>query len=435
MRNDFWVDDLCSTAAWDFPWETPHDKMATQIPNEDSPQTTRSDKVNSDREIVIIVGGKSGTGKSTLINSFLTLDGSNAAEARIQPTSVTDNVRMYKGEVNGNLVRAVDMPGLHARRHNRDKEKAVIAALSHHTEGKADILIYCVSLTQRLDSIDERNIATLNRAFGKKLWENAILVLTHADSVLEDEDNMDNLDKIVQGFTKELEEILTDFADVKACVRPFSSCHTSESSNPDPSPETEVVPDPSVATEHERDEATTTPDTEKKESLQIEIVAIPTGKKPNKPPGWRESLLAQIIAIYENKTISYLTQLEGISCEKIVKKLKKGAKVGATAGAIGGASGAAIGTGIGATVGGVIGGILTAPFGGFGAAPTAAGGAAVGALLGSLFGGGGAGAVALLTGGLATAHNENLFKEIAFCYEVHKKLKELQKKGLSGSSS
>ena len=420
--------------------------MAAQIPDEDSPQTTRSseeflDKIqqwnmdNSNREIVIVVGGKSGTGKSTLINNFLTLDSSKAAEARIQPTSVTDNVRMYKGEVSGVLVRAVDMPGLHARRHNRDKEKEVIAALSHYTEGKANVLIYCVSLTQRLDSIDEKNIATLNRAFGKKLWDNAILVLTHADSVLEDEDNADKLDEIVQGFTKELEEILTDCAKVKACVKPFSSCHTSESSNPDPSPETEVVPDPSVATEHEHDEAATAPDTENKELLQVEIVAIPTGKKPIKPPGWRESLLAQIIAICQNKTFSYLAQLKGISWRKIAKKLKKGAKVGAAAGAIGGASGAAIGTGIGAAVGGVIGGILTAPLGGIGAAPTAAGGAAVGALLGSLFGGGGAGVVALLTGGLATAHNENLFKEIAFYYGVHKKLEELQKKGLSESSS
>ena len=420
--------------------------MAAQIPDEDSPQTTRSseeflDKVqqwnmdNSNREIVIVVGGKSGTGKSTLINNFLTLDSSKAVEARIQPTSVIDNVRMYKGEMSGVLVRAVDMPGLHARRHNRDKEKEVIAALSHHTEGKADILIYCVSLTQRLDSIDERNIATLNRAFGKKLWDNAILVLTHADSVLEVEDNADNLDEIVQGFTKELEEILADCAKVKTCVKPFSSCHTSESSNPDPSPETEVVPDPSVATEHEHDEAATAPDTENKELLQVEIVAIPTGKKPNKPPGWRESLLAQIIAICQNKTFSYLTQLKGISLKKIAKKLKKGAKVGAAAGAIGGASGAAIGTGIGAAVGGVIGGILTAPLGGIGAAPTAAGGAAVGALLGSLFGGGGAGVVALLTGGIATAHNENLFKEIAFYYGVRKKLEELQKKGLSESSS
>ena len=104
---------------------------------------------------MIVVAGKSGTGKSTLINNFLTLDGStgNAAETHLQPNSVTHNVEVYKGGVNGVLVRAVDMPGLYAHRHNRDTEKDVIAALLHHTEGKADILIYCVSLTQRLSWI------------------------------------------------------------------------------------------------------------------------------------------------------------------------------------------------------------------------------------------------------------------------------------------
>ena len=387
--------------------------MAT--PGDDSPQTTRSNEElldmiqqwnldNSEREIVVVVGGKSETGKSTLISNFLTLDGKEAAEARIQPTSMTHNVKVYKGEVSSIHVRAVDMPGLHARRHSSDMEKEVIAALSHHTEGKADILIYCVSLTQRLDSIDERNIATLNKAFGEKLWTNAILVLTHADTILEDEDNADKLDDIVKEFAKKFEEILADCSGIKACAKPFSFSD----------------PDPSLASEGEES--------------SLEIVAIPTGKKPDKPPGWRDSLLAQVITICQKKSISYLTKLEGVSWEKIKKKLKKGAKVGAIAGAVGGASGAAVGTGVGAAVGAFIGGILTAPIGGVGAVPTAAGGAALGGLLGSLFGGGGTGVVGLLAGGLATAHNENFFKDIAFYYEVQKKLEELQKKRLSESS-
>ena len=423
--------------------------MAT--PGDDTLQTTRSneellDKIqqwnldNSEREIVVVVGGKSGTGKSTLINNFLSLGGNEAAEARIQPTSVTHNVKVYKGELSSIRVRAVDMPGLHARRHSSDREKEVIAALSHHTEGKADILIYCISLTQRLDSIDERNIATLNKAFGEKLWANAILVLTHADTILEDEDNADKLDDIVEEFTKEFEEILADCGDIKACAKPFTF------SDPDPSPATEAAPDPtsameavpetaeavpgpSIAIEHKHGDAAITEeiDSEAKESL-LEIVVIPTGKKQDKPPGWKDSLLAQVITICQKKTISCLTKLEGMSWEKIVKKLKKGAKVAGAAGAIGGASGAAVGTGIGAGIGSFIGAILTAPIGGVGAT---AGGAALGALLFFFFF---AGAFALLAGGLATAHNENLFKDIAFYYEVQKKLKELQKKRLNESS-
>jgi predicted GTPase len=455
--------------------------MATKISDDDSPETARSSEElldliqqwkqdNSKRDIVIVVAGKGGTGKSTLINNFLALDRSRAADARLKPTSVTSEVKVYKGEVNGVLVRAVDMPGLHARRHTADKEKEVIAGLSHVTGGNADILIYCVSLTQRLDGIDERNINTLIKAFGGKIWDNAIFVLTHADSVLEDEDN--NLHELIAEFSKELQDIL-DEREVKTNVKPFSSCDSSEpriSTDLNQSPgETEIAPDSNVAAEHENDESAgdpanapdtestaeeseydninepepardpvNAPDTESTapgQELPVAIIAIPTGKELNKPPGWRDSLLAQIITICQCRAVSKLTKLNGVFWEKIKKKLKRGAKVGAIAGTVGGVSGAVVGTGIGAGIGALVGGVLTAPIGGIGAIPTAAGGAALGALIGSASGGGGIGAFALLAGGIRSAHNNNLFKDIAFYHQVQKKLKELREKELNEPQS
>ena len=76
-----------------------------------------------------------------------------------------------------------------------------------------------------------------------------------------------------------------------------------------------------------------------------------TYRQKAKPTGWRESLLAQVIAICQNRAISKHMQLEGVSWEKIVKKLKKGAKAGAAAGAFGGASGAAVGAKFGSAFG------------------------------------------------------------------------------------
>ena len=191
----------------------------------------------SKRAIVMVVAGKSGTGKSTLINNFLALDSNKAAESLLQLTSVTKEVARYDGEVNGVLIRAVDMPSLHTRRHSSDKEKEVVAALSHVTDGNADILIYCVSLTQRLDLIDERNIGALIKAFGKKIWHNAILVLTHADSVLNYENsNLDKLGELVAAFTEKLQEILREY-EINACIKPY---HPSEFSIPDILLETNV---------------------------------------------------------------------------------------------------------------------------------------------------------------------------------------------------
>ena len=372
---------------------------------------------NADRDVVAVVAGKSGTGKSTLINNFLTLDRNVAAENRLKPTSVTDDVKVYNGKLNDVRIRAVDMPGLHARRQNRDTEKNVIAALSHHTKGNADILIYCVSLTQRLDSIDEKNIGTLIKAFGKKIWDNAIFVLTHADSVLEDEENASKLDGLVDEFVKELQEVLAEL-EVEACVKPFSSGHISESPSsevaPDPPVEFEVAPESSLKTEasqHDTGIPATTPDTNK------EVIAIPTGKKPNKPPAWRESLLAQVITLCQSRAISKLTQLEGISMEKIMKSLKKGAKMGTAAGAVGGASGAALGPRILAFIGSRLELAIAIRSG------TAAG------LVGVLAGGVGVGVLLALTGALASAYNNDLFKDVIFYYQVQQKLKELQKEG------
>ena len=436
--------------------------MASQILDENLAETTRCNEElvdliqqwkrdNSKRDIVIVVAGKSGTGKSTLINNFLALDRSRAAEARLQSTSVTEEVKRYDAEVNGVLVRAVDMPGLHALDHTADKDKEVIAALYHITDGNADILIYCVSLMQRLDSVDEKNINTLIKAFGEKIWDNAILVLTHADYVLEDEDS--NLDKIIAGFSKDLEKILAKNK-VETCVKPFSSCDTSESRIPSDldlspgetgvapglSPGTEVAPESNVAAEHEESESArdpaNAPDTESTaQESPIAIIAIPTGKKLNKPPGWRDSLLAQLITICQSRAVSKLTELDSIFWEKVRNKLKKGAKVGAVAGAVGSVSGAAVGTGIGAALGALVGGVLTAPIGGIGAAPFAAGGAALGALIGSASGGGGGGALALVAGGICSAHNNRLFKDIAFYHQVQKKLKELREKELNEAQS
>ena len=153
------------------------------------------------------------------------------------------------------------------------------------------------------------------------------------------------------------------------------------------------------------------------------------------PPGWRDSLLSQLITIYQSRAVSKLTELEGVFWEKLRSKLKRGAKVGAIAGTVGGVSGAVLGTGIGAAIGALVGGVLTAPVGGVGAIPTAAGGAALGALIGSASGGGGIGALALFSGGIGSAYNNNLFKDIAFYRQVQKKLEELREKELNEPQS
>ena len=406
--------------------------MADSDP-EDLPGTTRTNEElvdliqlwkqeNAERCVIVVVAGKSGTGKSTLINNFVTLDpGQERPEARRKPTSVTKKVGSYDGEVNGVRIRAVDMPGLHARKDSADAEKEAVAFLHHETDGKADLLMYCVSLTQRLDSIDERNIETLVKAFGEKIWDDAIFVLTHADTIL-DESEYDNtstsLHDLVKEFTEELRSILAK-SGIEMCIKPLRLLCMPQS----------TVSNSSALTEPRCDGgngATT--------SRSVQISVIPSGKKSSKPPHWKEALLAQIIEICRNRAVSNLTELQGVSKKTIDERVKKGLAVGAAAGVVGGVSGAALGAGIGSAIGAVIGGILTAPIGGVGAVPTAIGGAELGAMIGSLFGGGGLATVAFFAGGITNARKNNLFEDIAYHREVEKKLAELRKKEQNESS-
>ena len=74
------------------------------------------------------------------------LDKHEAAKTGLQPTSVTKDVKEYKGEVNGVPIRAIDVPDLHALDHNEDTQAEIITTLTHLTNSKADILFYCIPL-------------------------------------------------------------------------------------------------------------------------------------------------------------------------------------------------------------------------------------------------------------------------------------------------
>ena len=363
-------------------------------------QQWQDENLESGRDVVLVVAGKSGTGKSTLINNFLSLDGDKAAESRLQPTSVTSEVRRYDGEVNGVPIRAIDMPGLHARKHKKDEEMNIVAALSNLTQGKADILIYCISLTQRVDIVDEKNIETLNMAFGKEIWKNAIFVFTHADAVLDDKDNEGKFDKLVKSFTKEVQEMLGD-CDVKVIITSVSETTTTNSGT--------------VANVSDGDRDI------------YEIIGIPTGKNPDKPQGWRRLLLSQIITLCQDKTVQKFLELKHVSWGRIMEIIEQAAKAGAEAGLKGSVTGAGIGSGIGTVIGGAISGYLALQnkrTGNVGAAITA--GATAGTPIGSIVGACSFGILAVLAGSINNVQNQDLKREITFYFKVHRKLSQLK---------
>ncbi|MCG8621879.1 MAG: 50S ribosome-binding GTPase [Proteobacteria bacterium] len=361
----------------------------------------RWQKENIDRDIVVVVAGKGGAGKSTLINNFLTLDRDRAAKTGLQPTSVTKDVKEYKGEVNGIPIRAIDMPGLHAQDHSEDTPAEIVATLIHLTNRKADILIYCIPLHQRMDLVDKKNIHTLNKAFGEIIWENAIVAFTHADYILEKQKaGKVNYDQLLSDFREELQILLRRVGVLARVI----SLHA-------------------VASDETTANSTATPTPPVTSADPFTIVGVPTGEEPNKPSKWSQDLLTQIININLKNTSSMIMHLNGIQWKEVADSLKE-EKLHAEYVNRAHKYASIVGTGVGIILGGFLGIAIAKHIpSSFQINQTAT----LGGLLGQI-GGRGVAALCIIVREMNRPQNQACAKDIAFYIKVNKRLKELRDK-------
>ena len=117
------------------------------------------------KEITLVTAGRSGVGKSTLIGNMLRLEGDVAPVHEHGPSSTTTEVKVWASTVRDVKVRIIDTPGLVAA--DVDELKS-IAALQKESGGKADMLLYCISLlpNSKIDQTDEKIIMPLEMTYG-----------------------------------------------------------------------------------------------------------------------------------------------------------------------------------------------------------------------------------------------------------------------------
>ena len=374
---------------------------------EDQPATTTAGedyikKLVRERPLVLVTAGKAGAGKSTLINNLLGLKGKKAAESKTSPKSVTKTIDYYEEEVRGITVRIIDTPGLEAKDLSSREEQEALAVLSALTDGKADIMLYCMKLTDRsrADKKDECIVKKLTKAFGKEIWRHTVLVFTFGDAILnEDEGDRD----ILEWFTNEFEEVLK-----KAGVDgvPVKSILSAE----DTGSELESVQQP-------------------------EIVGVPVGRRSESPQDWVDLLFKEIIKKCKMDSIPAMLMLQGLTPGWVAAVLGLGGLAGLAVGWLGGgmAGGigcAAAGTSMGGVVGGAVGGAIGTIFGGVGAIPGTTVGSAIGEGIGFMTGAvtvGGAGILA--TGGaVAGATLSEKWFSYAAIVGARLRVEELKKK-------
>ena len=278
------------------------------------------------RPLVLVVLGKSGVGKSTLINNFLELEDTNKCKADDGASTTTRKVERKEKPKQEITIQIFDTPGLGGV--DSYSIKKVLKSVSDETNKQADAVLYCVSMhpASHIDSSDVKIVKQITSAFGTDLWRHTILCLTFANTCKPENDEVykSRIESYAQQFQKALRQANVFDVQVQSV---FS----------------------------------TTP------QKRAAIPTIPVGYDPKKQlplsQNWSDQFFREILHRSDTKSIPSLLDMKGL--------LLPAAELGGSI-TIGTAVGAAIGTAIGL------------PLFGIGAVPGVAVGAAIGAAVGAV---------------------------------------------------
>lgn len=311
--------------------------------------------------VVVLPVGKSGAGKTTLINTFFELTGYKAFRASMGASPVTKAVDYCDKDVKGVKVRLIDMPGLHDSAPDARQRVAVprniMASLKVVTGKGLDVVFFCISLTNRHENINWKIIDTLTTLFGKQVWSHVIFIFTFADFV--EYQGKDAL-KLAEGYIPDL----TTYLRKKGVNQEIRLIHS-------PPEEADIL------------------------CSFKGIPGIVVSDKPTIPKDWKDLLFLLVLNKCKNENIPavlkmwrmYFNWYETKKTLKIVSKC--------------GGLGAGIATTGAAAIGAVVGGLTTIPIGGVGALAGAAAGATIVGLIGTI---GGFGSVAGTALGIRAAY-------------------------------
>ena len=159
-------------------------------------------------QVNILITGKTGTGKSSLVNAIL---GKNIAVVGKSLDPETMDVTSFTTTIEGIEVQVWDSPGLQDGLNN---EVAYLEDIEKNCKGKVDLFLYCISMENDRFVSGNRDIdamCKLTAKLGKEIWEHAVLVLTCANKFIslkrskmpKSEDMIDKLKVLFEDKLKE----------------------------------------------------------------------------------------------------------------------------------------------------------------------------------------------------------------------------------------
>ena len=139
-----------------------------------------SEWVHSSKSISIFLTGKTGSGKSTLVNAIV---GRSVAEEGEDPDPMTAEVKCYEHERDGITLKVWDSPGL---QDGTDQEERYIADMKAKCT-EVDLYLLCINVYESVrfnrDNREIEAIKKLTETFGSSMWENTVVALTFANQI------------------------------------------------------------------------------------------------------------------------------------------------------------------------------------------------------------------------------------------------------------
>ena len=133
------------------------------------------------KKLKILICGKTGIGKSTLLNALLGQDVfETGGPATKTVNRVTTEVKSVRTNIQDVLLEIFDSPGL---QDCTDNDRKYLDDMKKKCKDFC-LILYCIDMTtMRWDDKDSKTIELLTKSFGQEMWKKAILVLTKANIV------------------------------------------------------------------------------------------------------------------------------------------------------------------------------------------------------------------------------------------------------------
>ena len=150
------------------------------------------------QSVNILVTGKTGVGKSSLVNAIV---GKDVAQEGKNLGGVTRDVSCHEAVVNDVKFEIWDSPGL---QDITEEDDTVTKRIQHTLRQKCShlhLLLYCIRMDRdRIEKSELEAIKLLSEVFKPKIWETAVFALTFANRVLPPSE-MECDKEIAQWFT------------------------------------------------------------------------------------------------------------------------------------------------------------------------------------------------------------------------------------------